>query len=171
MPAMPANYITPGGRARLEQELKSLWERRAVTTAALAAAAAEGDRSENAEYIYRRKELRDIDRRLGFLQRRLPRLQVVQGVQDLDRVYFGAWVSLEDEAGAEHRYRIVGPDEFGHGQGYISVDAPLARALLGRRRDEEVSVTVAGRTCNYVVVDISYPVAGQSCSSSSPSSR
>jgi transcription elongation factor GreB len=157
---MPSDYITPQGRAALEAELAALWERRAATTAALAAAAAEGDRSENAEYIYRKKELRGIDRRLGYLQRRLPRLRVVDRVQGHDRVWFGAWVTVEGDAGAKSTWRIVGPDELGHRDGYISVDAPLARALLGKAHGEKVPVTVAGRRFEYTVVNIAYQDEG-----------
>lgn len=153
---MSSPYITPEGRAALEEELKSLWERRGRTTAALAAAAAEGDRSENAEYIYRKKELREIDRRLGYLQRRLPKLRVVERVQSHDRIYFGAWVTLEDETGAKKTWRVVGPDEFHRDPAYISVDAPLARALLGKVVTDEISVVVAGKPSVCSVVRIEY---------------
>ncbi len=151
-----SQYITPEGRAALEEELASLWQRRGVTTAALAAAAAEGDRSENAEYIYRKKELREIDRRLGYLQRRIPGLKVVDAVQSRDRVYFGAWVTVADAAGIETTWRLVGSDEFARHPGYISIDAPLARALLGKAVDEEITVVMGDRKDSYLVLGIEY---------------
>ena len=154
MPSSP--YITPGGFAALEAELAALWQRRGQTTAALAAAAAEGDRSENAEYIYRKKELREIDRRLGYLQRRIPGLKVVQAVQSRDRIYFGAWVTVEDETGLRNTWRLVGSDEFASHPSYISIDAPLARALLGKRVDDEVTVVVGKRKDSYFILEIEY---------------
>ena len=124
-------YITREGYETLQQELKSLWERRRDVTQHLAAAAAEGDRSENAEYIYRKKELREIDSRIRYLQKRLPTLQIVdQAPADLDRVFFGATVTLEDIHGDTVSYRIVGADEFNSENNNISVDSPLAQALL-----------------------------------------
>lgn len=149
-------YITPEGRAALEAELASLRERRAGSVAALAAAAAEGDRSENAEYIYRKKELREIDRRLGYLQRRLPALKVVDKVCGRDRIYFGAWVTLKDDDGALKAWRLVGSDEFGRDPAFISIDAPLARGLLGKAAGEEVSIQVAGCRRHFVIADIRY---------------
>jgi transcription elongation factor GreB len=149
-------YITPDGRAALEEEFAALWQRRGRTTAALATAAAEGDRSENAEYIYRKKELREIDRRLSYLQRRIPELKVVLSVQSQDRIYFGAWVTVEDESGSENTWRLVGPDEFARHPGYISIDAPLARALLGKGVGDEITVTVNGRKDSYVILEIEY---------------
>ncbi len=149
-------YITPAGHRALERELKQAWDRRSEVSAALAAAAAEGDRSENAEYIYRKKELRGIDRRIRYLQRRIPTLQVVQTVQNRERVYFGAWVTLENESGDLHRYRIVGADEIDADSGCISVDAPLARRLLGKTRDEEVVVEVSGTRTEFVIREIEY---------------
>ena len=126
--------------------------RRREVTQALAAAAAEGDRSENAEYIYRKKELREIDRRIRYLQKRLPALKVVsQPPSQPDQVFFAAWVSLEREDGSEYRYRIVGPDEIDREPGYISMDSPLARALMKRRLDERIAVsTPAGRDVYWI---------------------
>lgn len=146
-------YITPAGAERLRAELKALWERRADVCRHLAAAAAEGDRSENAEYIYRKKELREIDRRIRYLQKRLPALKVVSELPaDRSRVFFGAWVDLEDAGGALVTYRIVGADEFDPKRGWISIDSPLARALLNKTLDEEVRVpTPQGEACYYVV--------------------
>lgn len=154
-------YITPEGAERLRAELKALWERRADVCRHLTAAAAEGDRSENAEYIYRKKELREIDRRIRYLQKRLPDLKVVSELPaDRSRVFFGAWVSVEDEAGAEATYRIVGADEFDPKQGWISIDSPLARALLKKAVDDEVCVsTPQGEVC-YFVTGVRYPSAG-----------
>jgi transcription elongation factor GreB len=157
-PIRPASspYITPQGYAALESELKQLWQRRAHVTGALATAAAEGDRSENAEYIYRKKELRELDRRLGYLQRRIPRLKVVCATEDVSRVRFGAWISLEDHDGRQVRYRIVGTDELDAGAGYISVDSPLARALIGRAAGEETTLEIAGRPITWFILDIRY---------------
>jgi len=158
-PASPKSspYITAPGYRRLETELKALWERRADVTQHLAAAAAEGDRSENAEYLYRKKELRGIDRRIRYLQKRLPLLTVVDQVpRQADRVFFGAWVTLEDAAGAETTYRIVGADEIDTQRGWISVDAPLARALLKKAIDDEVSVATPGGLARWFVVDVRY---------------
>jgi transcription elongation factor GreB len=150
-------YITPEGQRNLADELRALWSRRADVTRALAAAAAEGDRSENAEYIYRKKELREIDRRIRYLQKRLPALKVVSGPPaDRGRVFFGVEVILENNAGEQVCYRIVGADEFDPARGWISVDSPLARALLGKGLDEEIHVTTPGGTNHYVIVEISY---------------
>jgi transcription elongation factor GreB len=149
-------YITASGYRRLEQELKALWERRAEVTRALSAAAAEGDRSENAEYIYRKKELRGIDSRIRFLQKRLPALKIVDRVSDTTRVFFGARVTLEDEDGREVSYRIVGADELDSDGGDISVDSPLARALLGKGVDEEITVETAQGRKEYVVLAVNY---------------
>ncbi|MGH8373374.1 MAG: transcription elongation factor GreB [Gammaproteobacteria bacterium] len=150
-------YITADGYRRLEGELQELWKRRAVVTSALSAAAAEGDRSENAEYIYRKKELREIDRRIRYLQKRLPELHVVtESPTERARVFFGAWVTLEDSQGKEIEYRIVGPDELDRDVGYVSMDSPLACALLKKAVDDEVIVkTPAGET-HYYIVDVRY---------------
>ena len=150
-------YITSDGYAALEVEMKTLWERRAVVAKAVSVAAAEGDRSENAEYIYRKKELREIDRRIRYLQKRLPDLTVVSvGPTDPDRIFFGAYVVLEDEAGEEHRYRIVGPDEFDPQKGWISMDSPMAHALMKKTFDDEVSVSTPNGEHQYCVIDIHY---------------
>jgi transcription elongation factor GreB len=150
-------YITRAGYQALQAELKSIWKRRTDVTAALAAAAAEGDRSENAEYIYRKKELREIDRRIRYLQKRLPELKVVaQAPAERDRVFFGAWVTLENEGGEEVTYRIVGADEFDPGKGWISVDAPLARALLKKAVDDEVGVKTPEGETRYWVLGVRY---------------
>lgn len=149
-------HITRGGYTRLEEELKQLWKRRAGVTRALAAAAAEGDRSENAEYIYRKKELRGIDGRIRYLQKRLPELTIVEGVSDTGRVFFGARVTLEDENASEVSYRIVGADELDDDTGNISIDAPLTRAILGKGVDDEVSVETPEGRREFVIIDIQY---------------
>ncbi len=150
-------YITPEGMLLLEAEQTAIWIRRREVVAALSAAAAEGDRSENAEYIYRKKELREIDRRIRYLQKRLPDLRVVdQKPANIGRVYFGATVQLEDEEDLIKIYRIVGPDEFDREDHYISVDSPLAKALLKQELGEEVSVQVPAGVHRYIIVDIQY---------------
>ena len=150
-------YITPEGYASLQQEQKSLWTRRAEVTRALSAAAAEGDRSENAEYIYRKKELRGIDRRIRYLQKRLPELKVVNTIPDNpQQVFFGAWVTLEDERGNKYRYRIVGPDEFDNRKEYISIDSPMARALLKKSIDDEVMVETPNGAIHYWITAVQY---------------
>jgi transcription elongation factor GreB len=160
-PSRPGSrYITAAGQARLKAELDQLWRvERPQVTAAVSAAAALGDRSENAEYIYGKKRLREIDARVRHLRKRLEGMVVVdQPPSDPGRVFFGAWVTLErEEDGSELRYRIVGPDEFDMAEGYISMDAPLARALLGKPLDAEVAVDVAGRETRYVITAIEYP--------------
>ena len=151
-------YITAGGFTALQQELQDLWLRRAEVTRHLAAAAAEGDRSENAEYIYRKKELAGIDRRIRYLQKRLPDLTVVdRPPADPNKVFFAAWVSLEDdEEGVEVTYRLVGPDEFDPAKGWISVDSPLARALLKKGLDDAVTVETPAGPKHYFVTAIRY---------------
>ena len=150
-------YITRDGFENLQQELKAVWKRRAGVTKALAAAAAEGDRSENAEYIYRKKELREIDRRIRYLQKRLPELKVVDATPtDQNLVFFGACVTLETEQGDEVCYRIVGADELDPAKGWISIDAPMARALLKKAVDDEVIVRTGKGEQTYTVLEISY---------------
>ena len=150
-------YITPKGYQILEHELKELWQKRALVTAALSAAAAEGDRSENAEYIYRKKELRGIDSRIHYLQKRLPALLVVREKPgDEERIFFGASVTLENNHGETVSYRIVGPDELDPAKNYISIDAPLARALLKKTFDDEVFIKNELMENRYTVIDIDY---------------
>jgi transcription elongation factor GreB len=150
-------YITTDGYKTLETELAQLWDRRKHVTAALSAAAAEGDRSENAEYIYRKKELREIDRRIHYLQKRLPSLTVVsEKPGNQNQVFFGAWVTLEDDDGTETTYRIVGADEIDTSGGLISLDAPLARALLKKHLDDEVLLVQGGRQLHYYITAIRY---------------
>jgi len=165
-------YITPTGYARLQTELTYLWkEKRPQLTAKVAEAAALGDRSENAEYIYGKRALREIDSRIQFLSRRLDELSVVTNTpENTDQGYFGAWVSIEDEEGLRHTYRIVGADELDVDPAYISIDAPLARALIGRRVGDEISLDqplqtdpprildpqATRITFRYVITDIRY---------------
>jgi len=150
-------YITEAGFEDLQAELKSLWVRRRDVVQALAEAAAEGDRSENAEYIYRKKELGGIDRRIRYLQKRLPALTVVREFANRDAVYFGATVELADEAGRTHRYRIVGPDEADPESASISLDSPVARALLGKALDDTVVVETPQKSTTMTVTAIRYP--------------
>ncbi len=152
-------YITQEGYQMLETELKALWDKRKEVTLALSAAAAEGDRSENAEYIYRKKELRGIDRRIHYLQKRLPSLNIVsQQPDDQDRIFFGAWVTLENGQSEEMTYRIVGADELNPKKNYISLDSPLARALLKKTFDDEVSIRNELKETRYCIVDIRYGI-------------
>ena len=157
-PPQPASspYITPAGFEALQDELKSLWTRRADVVKALSAAAAEGDRSENAEYIYRKKELAGIDRRIRYLQRRLPKLNVVRQSAASDQVFFSAWVVLEDDDGHQLEYRIVGADEADAGDKLISIDSPLARALLKKRVDDEVTLELESQQRRFVILEIRY---------------
>ena len=151
--------ITRAGFERLRDELNLLWkERRPEVVKALAAAAAEGDRSENAEYTYRKKQLGEIDRRVRYLSKRLESLKVVESApRDRDAIYFGAFVELEDtDSGALTLYRIVGPDETDARSGCISIDSPLARAALGQRVDGEFEVLLPDGKRRYAVVSVRY---------------
>lgn len=160
-PPAPAStaVITREGFERLREELNHLWkEQRPEVVKALAAAAAEGDRSENAEYTWRKKQLAGIDRRVRYLSKRLETLKVIETTpSDPTAVYFGAWVELEDlESGELARYRIVGPDETDAAQGWISIDSPLAWALLGKRSDDEFEVELPGGRRGYALVSVRY---------------
>jgi len=153
-----SKYITQSGWQKLKDELDHRWRGlRPQLTQAGSRAACQGDRSENAEYIYGKKQLREIDSRVRFLRQRLDGMVIVnQQPSDLSRIYFGAWVTLEDENGIELNYRIVGPDEFDAAQNLISMDAPLAKALFKKAVDDEVSIEIANGRKTYVVVAISY---------------
>jgi transcription elongation factor GreB len=155
-------YITAEGHARLKAEFEQLWRvRRPEVVRALSAAAAEGDRSENAEYQYRKKELREIDARLRYLTRRLEEVKVVALDPANDgKIYFGAWVELCDDDGETRRYRIVGADEADSTRGWISVDSPVARALLGRGEGEIVKVRLPAGEIEYEIVGVRYRNAG-----------
>jgi transcription elongation factor GreB len=162
-PQQPGSkYITAAGAARLRAELDELWRReRPLVTAAVAAAAAQGDRSENAEYTYGKRRLREIDRRVRFLRSRLEGMVVVeQPPSDRRRVFFGARITLETEDGQRLRYRLVGPDELDMASDYISMDAPLGKSLLGRRLDEEVALELATGIQRYTIVAIDYTEIG-----------
>lgn len=157
-------YITPEGARRLRDELAHLWQvKRPRVTQAVADAAALGDRSENAEYVYGKKQLREIDRRVRFLRKRLDELVVVQDIPEArDRVFFGAWVVLEDEQGRVREYRIVGPDEFDPKRGWISMDSPVGRALLGKGVDDEVLVHSPRGETEYCIRAVRYgPAEGE----------
>ncbi|PCI10171.1 MAG: transcription elongation factor GreB [Thiotrichales bacterium] len=150
-------YITPEGYTALDDELKALWKRRHLVVEALSAAAAEGDRSENAEYIYRKKELRGIDYRIRYLQKRLPNFKVVHHKPTTsNRIFFGAWVTLQDDDGQEIIYRIVGADETDPKLGFISIDSPMAKALLKKEIDDEVKVKTPDGDLSLSVCAIRY---------------
>ena len=155
---MASPYITPEGHQQLRDELSDLWSRRNEVVKHLSAAAAEGDRSENAEYIYRKKQLREMDRRIRYLQKRLPDLKVVERPpgQHPGAVYFGAIVTLVDEEDVEVTYRIVGADETDAKRNFISMDAPMSRALLKREEGDEVLVRTPSGDRTYWVVSIAY---------------
>lgn len=157
-----SKYITPEGYRKLAEELDHLWfTLRPEVTSILSAAAAEGDRSENAEYIYRKKQLREIDSRVRFLRKRLEGMKVVSEIPPTqDKVFFGAWVTVEDEDGEATSYRIVGPDEFDMHEQYISMDSPVAKALLGKHLDDEVIVNLPKGNKELVIVNIDYDDAG-----------
>ncbi|MBU6246855.1 MAG: transcription elongation factor GreB [Xanthomonadaceae bacterium] len=151
--------ITRAGFERLKAELDHLWHTlRPDVVKALAAAAAEGDRSENAEYTYRKKQLGEIDRRVRYLSKRIPSLKVAEGAPaDRDAVFFGATIELENVASGETiRYRIVGPDETDAKKGWISVDSPLARAVMKKRIDDECSAELPGGPARFVVTAVEY---------------
>lgn len=150
-------YITAEGLLVLKDELEQKWKLRREVTVILSAAAAEGDRSENAEYIYRKKQLREIDYRIRYLQKRIPDLTAVdKPPTDQNSIYFGAWVTLEDEQGEKHRYRIVGPDEIDPKQGLISMDSPVAKTLMKKKIDDEVHVTTPQGEKTYFIINIKY---------------
>jgi transcription elongation factor GreB len=155
-PPKSSPYITQAGFESLKAEEKALWLKRREVVKALSAAAAEGDRSENAEYIYRKKELGGIDYRIRYLQKRTPNLTIVTDHPTTEKVFFGAWVKLEKDDGTEVEYRIVGPDETNGKTGFISMDSPLAKALLKKSLDDEVSLTLQGERTDYVITAIRY---------------
>ena len=158
---MTVRYITPAGQQSLKDELNVLWRvTRPEVTRKVSEAAAMGDRSENAEYIYGKRQLRQIDARVRFLSKRLEQLVVVdRRPEDERRVYFGAWIAVADEDGTEHRYRIVGADEFNPARGYISIESPLAKALLRKTVGDAVTVpTPEGeRACSLLAVSYDPP--------------
>jgi transcription elongation factor GreB len=153
-----SDYITPAGHRRLTDELEYLWRvERPKVTQQVSDAAALGDRSENADYIYGKKRLREIDRRLGFLSKRLEDLKVVRPTREQEgRVFFGAYVTVEDQEGEKVCYQIVGPDEVDAGERRISIDSPMGRALLGKEEGDEVKVRRPKGTAVFEVVQIRY---------------
>lgn len=150
--------ITAEGHARLKAELDHLWRvLRPEVVRALAAAAAEGDRSENAEYTYRKKQLGEIDRRVRYLGKRLPALKIAdQKPTDQTAIYFGAWFCVEDDDGRQQHLRIVGPDETDAASGFISVDSPLARAALRKREGDEFEAELPGGRRRFAITVVSY---------------
>lgn len=155
-----AKYITREGYDRLERELKELWKvERPTITKSVQEAAAQGDRSENADYIYGKRRLREIDRRVRYLTQRLDGITIVDRIPDNpDRIYFGAYVTVEDKQGNSHRWRIVGADELDPALGHISIDSPMARALLGHYEDDEIVVNTPQGKTRYTVMQIEYKV-------------
>ena len=151
-------HITPEGHKRLAEELSYLWKvKRPQVTQAVAEAAAMGDRSENAEYIYGKKQLRQIDSRMRFLAGRLNEVIVVDRIpDDTSKVFFGAWVDIEDADGKPYRYRIVGPDEIDPERNFISIDSPMGKALLRRTKGDEVVVIRPNGTSAFVVMSVHY---------------
>jgi transcription elongation factor GreB len=151
-------YITPEGEKTLRAELHQLWKvERPQVVSVVHEAAKNGDRSENGDYIYGKRRLREIDSRVRYLGKRLEELKVItQKPDDINRVFFGAQVTVEDDDGKEQKYRIVGPDEFDLRQGKLSMDSPLARALLGKRLDDEIAVQSPDGSKAYVIVAIHY---------------
>ena len=161
-PAKPMSaYITPEGKSRLKDELHYLWKvERPEVTQQVSDAAALGDRSENAEYIYGKKRLREIDSRVRFLRKRLEVLRVVDQLpSDPNKVYFGAWVELTREDGIDVKYRLVGPDEIDPAKNYISIDSILGKALLGKHLDDEIDVHTPSGTHCYEIVAVNYSSA------------
>jgi len=157
-PPPRSNYITPEGAAALDRELKELWRvQRPAVTRAVAEAAAQGDRSENAEYIYGKKQLAEIDRRVRYLRKRLDSVRIVdQQPAEATKIFFGVWFELEGPDEATQSFRLVGPDEFDHAPRYLSMDSPLGKAVLGKSLDDEVVVNTPTGSTRYTVVRISY---------------
>ena len=155
---LKSKYITAAGKERLQKEYDYLWTvKRPQVTRSVQEAAAQGDRSENAEYIYGKKQLREIDSRVRYLQKRLSDITVVDTApSDQQCIYFGAWVTLENPDGNTVKYRIVGPDEFDDAPEYISMDSPLARALMKKRINDEVCVSLPNGSQVYCIIDVSY---------------
>jgi transcription elongation factor GreB len=160
-------YITPAGHKTMTEELKQLWKvERPMITQSVSDAAKQGDRSENAEYIYGKKRLREIDSRVRFLSKRLDELVMVERTpNNQSQVFFGAWVTLENTSGEQQRYRLVGPDEFDQEPDYISIDSPMAKALLKKEIDDEIHITQYGSEQTYFILDVSYvpPAASGTC--------
>lgn len=158
-PAAPkSKYITREGYETLQAELNYLWrDKRPKVTKSVSEAAAQGDRSENAEYIYGKKMLREIDSRVRYLQKRLDDLAIVDTrPTDETKVFFGAWVRLEDDDGEQYVYRIVGPDEFDPKKNWISLDSPMAKSLLKKGIGDDVVVSLPKGEASYYIDNVSY---------------
>ena len=158
-PAKPtSNHITAEGEKRLRVELQYLWkEERPLVTQQVSDAAALGDRSENADYIYGKKRLREIDRRVRYLTKRLESIiVVVTHPSNTNKAYFGAYVTVQDQDSRVHQFRLVGPDEIDPGTGYISIDSPLGKALLGKEATNEVEISSPNGTRTWCVLEILY---------------
>lgn len=155
---MKTPLITPEGYQALKDELEHLWRvKRPEVTKKVNWAASLGDRSENADYQYNKKLLREIDRRIRYLSKRIEELRVVEFSPEQEgKVFFGARVIIEDEDGEELEFRIVGPDEIYDNKGVISIDSPMARALLSKQVDDEVEVRTQQGSNVWCVIDISY---------------
>jgi len=151
-------HITPAGAAALRDELNYLWRvKRPDVTQKVSDAAALGDRSENADYIYGKKQLREIDSRIRFLTKRLENLEIVDRTPtDESKVYFGAWVKLENESGKESVLRIVGADEYDPTRGWISINSPMAKALLGKQKEQDIVIRLPAGDQEYYIVDVRY---------------
>ncbi len=158
-PSIPGSkYVTREGFDRLQAELDELWRvKRPQVTQAVREAAAQGDRSENAEYIYGKKQLREIDARVRFLRGRLKDMTVVDTIpSDTSRIFFGAWVALENNDGDVRHYRIVGPDEINPERGYISMDSPMARALMKKSEGDDIMVSTPRGDAEWVILRVQY---------------
>ena len=151
-------YITAAGFKRMKDEVTQLWKvERPIVTQAVHEAAKNGDRSENGDYIYGKKRLREIDSRVRFLSKRMEVLTVVDRLpEDQSKVFFGAWVTLEDEDGEEQTYQIVGPDEFNVAERKLSMDSPLAKAMMGKRLDDEIVLRKPEGEELYYITAIAY---------------
>lgn len=151
-------YITAEGAGRLREEVQYLWRKlRPEVVKAITAAAAEGDRSENAEYIYRKKQLGGIDRRIRYLSKRIDIMKIVdQAPGDTSVIRFGAWITLNSSIEGQVGYRIVGVDETDAKQGFISIDSPVARALLGKRAGDSIEVELPECKVMFEVITVSY---------------
>ena len=156
-------YITPQGASNLRAELQYLWrDKRPKITQQVSAAAALGDRSENADYIYGKKRLREIDKRIRYLTKRLDNLEIVdRKPPDQEAIYFGAWIKLEDETGSPKEIRIVGADEFDLARGWISLDSPVSKALFGKRKGDDVVINTPEGKQEWYIEDVSYDDWGQ----------
>jgi transcription elongation factor GreB len=165
-----SKYITPEGAAELKRELDHLWRiKRPEVTRAVAEAAAQGDRSENAEYIYGKKQLAEIDRRVRFLRKRLDGMRIVSETPaSAERIFFGAWFDVRDESGKTATYRIVGPDESSAAPEYLSMDAPLGRAVMGKSLHDVVEVRTPEGPRQFEITAIRY---GQVAAKAAPTKK